>query len=318
MSTLSAQIEAAFGRYRDVIDDWPAFCDALARPLPSVAWTNTLRTTSEGLRGWLDELGLDYKPLPWCDGAYRIQAEYEVALGATFPYMVGLCHLQEEVSILPAYLLGATPQDRVLDMCAAPGGKTAYIAVGMQNQGTVVANDKSFGRLRALRAIVDRLGLLNVTMTSWDASSLHRDMGFFDRVLADVPCSCEGTSRKNGSVMDNTIAGHPEGMARLQRAILKRAIQMTRQGGRIVYSTCTYAPEENELVVHRALEELGEQGAKIVPVTLPGLPHAQGLTHWQGQALNPDLANTVRMYPHHLDSGGFYVAVLERNVFSNE
>lgn len=312
MSELRTQIEAAFGRYETIMDDWEAFVQALMRPLPSVAWTNTLRTDAQELERWLRTLELDYEPISWCPGAFRIKAEDEPALGATFPYLIGLCHLQEEVSVLPGLLLEAQPGERILDMCAAPGGKTAYIAVGMQNQGTVVANDKSFGRLRALRAIVDRMGLLNVTMTSWDASSLHRDMGLFDRVLADVPCSCEGTSRKNGKVLESAGTQNLEAMAKLQKAILKRAIGLTRPGGRIVYSTCTYAPEENELVIQSVLDDLGEHSARLVPIELPQLTCVSGLTSWQGQALRPELAHTVRVYPHHQDSGGFYVAVLER------
>ena len=308
------QLLATFGRYQDIIDDWDAFLDALRRPLPSVLWTNTLRADAQELERWMDRLGLARQPLGWCPGAWRARDLDEAALGATFPYMVGLCHLQEEVSLLPSYLLDPQPHERILDTCAAPGGKTAHIAVQMGLHGTVVANDKSFGRLRALRAIVDRLGLIQVTMTSWDATSLPREMGRFDRVLADVPCSCEGTSRKNGAVVDQGIVRDFEPLAKVQRAILRRALQLVRPGGRVVYSTCSYAPEENELVVHEVLTQLGQGGARIIPAprALPGLRHQPGLTWWAGRALLPELRHALRVYPHHQDSGGFFVAVLER------
>ncbi|MEM1347677.1 MAG: RsmB/NOP family class I SAM-dependent RNA methyltransferase, partial [Myxococcota bacterium] len=302
-----------FERYRELIDDWDAFSDALHRPLPACMWTNTLRTTPRVLSEWLERCGVAHAPLSWLPEAFVIHdPEHAHALGATFPYLAGLGHVQEEVSLIPSFLLGATRGERVLDTCAAPGGKTVHIAIQMDNAGTVVANDKSYQRLRAVRSISNRLGVFNIAMTNIDACNMPNAMGRFDRALVDVPCSCEGTSRKNHGVLEDQT--NPEVFARVQRRILARALKLLRPGGRLVYSTCTYAPEENELVLQRVLSEFGWERARIISPDreLAGLRLTPGLTTWRGEELHPDMARTLRVWPHHNDTGGFFVAVLER------
>lgn len=296
-------------RYAEIVDDWGAMCAALARPLPYCVWANTLRHVPEDVSAWLTRCAVAHEPVAWTQGVFKTHGEHP-PLGTSLPFLTGMMHIQEEVSIIPSLLLGARPGERVLDMCCAPGGKTAHLAVMMENRGTLVANDKSYGRLRALRSIIDRLGLLNVVMTSSNAANLPGEVGTFDRVLADVPCSCEGTSRKHPKILrDTTPLERPH---RLQRAILRRALELVRPGGRVVYSTCTYAPEENEMVVEHALSSLEEGYAEIAEISLPGFTFAQGLTQWGEETFRPSMARTMRVYPHLQDTGGFFVAVLER------
>ena len=169
--------------------------------------------------------------------------------------------------------------------------------------------DRSAMRLKGLRATIDRLGLANVTATVYDAAVYPDDAGPFDRVLADVPCSCEGTSRKHPRAL---LGAGPEQSWRLhavQTAILQRAVDLCALGGRIVYATCTYAPEENE----RVLDAVDPDVADIEPLSPPpGVRVAPGVPRWQGRTFRDDVVHAARLWPHHNDTGGFFVAKLRR------
>jgi 16S rRNA C967 or C1407 C5-methylase (RsmB/RsmF family)/NOL1/NOP2/fmu family ribosome biogenesis protein len=304
---------APLERYRPLIDDWPAFAAALARPLPVVAWTNELRIEPGELARRLAAAGLAPRPLPWLAGAFRLPADARP--GATLEFAAGLCHLQEEASLLAPALLAARPGERIVDLCAAPGGKTARIALDMRDRGTVVANDRDAGRLGPLRRTTARLGLTSVVATAWDAVNFPPGAGPFDRVLVDAPCSCEGTSRKNPEVLARlgpSADEHRRRLARLQRLMLAKAVRLVRPGGRIVYATCTYAPEENELVIDDVLREAGPGALVVLPVRVPGFATSPGLTAWRGRPLAAGLAGAARVWPHRNDTGGCFVAVLER------
>ncbi|HFQ93300.1 MAG TPA: RsmB/NOP family class I SAM-dependent RNA methyltransferase [Anaerolineae bacterium] len=296
-------------RYKPVVDDWDAFATAVTKPLPTTIWANPLKTTPEQLEMLLAQSGIRLEPVGWYPGAYRLPAG--VKPGLRWEYLAGLYHVQEEVALLPAALLDAQPGERVLDMCAAPGNKTAQISVALQNRGTVVANDRSVGRMRAARQVFDRLGLVNVTALTQDAANLPAEIGQFDKILADVPCTCEGTCRKEPYVLRRASAQRARQMARVQRAILRKAAQLCRPGGRIVYATCTFAPEENELVLDSILREFAGE-IRLRPTAAPHFTASPGLTKWDGRNLNPDLVHALRVWPHQNDTGGFFVAVLEK------
>ncbi len=295
-----------FDRYRPLIDDWEAFQAAVKRPLPTTIWANPSRTSPETLLKLLPA-EVQAIPLPWLPGASRLPADFRSGLHWT--YLAGLYHVQEEVSLLPAYLLDAQPGERVLDLCAAPGNKTAQISLAMRNTGTLIANDRNPGRMRAARQALDRLGCINVTTTTYDGGNFSRRAGNFDKVLVDAPCSCEGTCRKDASILQS----NPNSFMKLigtQKALLRKAVQLCRPGGRIVYATCTFAPEENELVVDAMLQEFGPDVVTIRPVTMPNFTFSPGLVNWQEQRLDDSLRHALRVWPHQNDTGGFFVAVL--------
>ena len=302
-----------FYRYRDIVPDFEDFLAALDRPQAPVICTNTLRTTPERLRRWFEVRGLRADPLPWNPRALRLQTG--VRPGRTLPFLTGWYHVQEETSLLPVVLLDPRSGERLLDLCAAPGNKTLQAALHMEDQGVLFANDKSRHRLGVLRRNVDRLGVTSVAITAADGANLPKTCGPFDRVLADVPCSCEGTSRRNPEILRRpSVAGS---RSSAQRALLRKAVQRCRVGGRIVYSTCTYAPEENEAVVHHILEEFGDQ-LEVLPARIEGFPGLPGLVEWKGQAFDPRLERALRVYPHLADTGGFFVAVLEKRGIPEE
>lgn len=309
-SVYHSQDLATFKRYQPLIEDWTAFQDTLLRPLPTCIWTNPLRTTPAHLAQLLAAEGIPFEPLPWYPGAFKLPPDFKP--GYHWAFLAGLYHVQEAVSMLPVSLLDPQPGERILDLCAAPGNKTAQIATRMANRGTVVANDISFRRVRGLRQTIERLGLANVTVTVYDGANYPQGAGLFDKVLVDVPCSCEGTSRKDPTVISKSKPDLSTRRSKGQKVLLQKAVQRCQPGGRIVYATCTYAPEENELVVEAILREYGSQRLRVMPARLENFTTSPGLTAWNGQQLHPSLRQTMRIWPHQNDSGGFFIAVLEK------
>lgn len=297
-------------RYRPIVPNWDGFLEALDRPLPLCMWANTLRTDRSKVSEHLAAEGIDVCPVEWHSAA--LKAPPSEFAGQTIPFVAGLYHIQEEVSLLPVVLLDPQPGERVLDLCAAPGNKTAQAGVAMANSGTIVANDRSALRMRATRGTLDRLGVMNTIITIEDAERYPAEAMAFDRVLLDAPCTCEGTSRKNVSAFVATGRDKSETLHHRQLAMLRTAVAACRPGGRIVYSTCTYAPEENEGVIHHALEAFGA-GIRLLPARIDGLEYSKGLTGWDGEIFDSSLELTMRIWPHQNDTGGFFVAVLEKS-----
>lgn len=353
LPTIRSDLELALGRYRplfdDTADDWDAFIETLTRPLPTWLWANPLRTGGDALAEMLLEEGVVSEPVAWLvpwwgemagrlshaseevgnsagrigsPAAWRLPPGFKA--GRRWWYCAGLAHAQEAVSQLPVILLDLMPGQRVLDLCAAPGGKTAQIALALGNRGTVVANDFSAERIAALQGNLDRLGLVNVSTTRCDGGNYPAAAGAFDRILVDAPCSSEGTLRRNPSLAwsDSRPGTDAQGtigpersrrMAGRQRALLRKAAQLCRPGGRIIYSTCTFAPEENELVVADILDQQNGD-LQLVRAQVPGLVTAPGITRWQGRQLDQTLSRCLRVWPHANDTGGFFIAVLEKSV----
>lgn len=318
----------ALERYRPLLgEEWEEFLEALRRPLPVAAWRNAGRIGAADFEAWCADVepGLALEPLRWFERGYRLWARGPDSGGAgeapprqpdprpgnRLARALGLLHLQEEVSMVPAVLLDPQPGERILDLCGAPGNKTALIASLMEDRGTVVCNDTDLKRLRAGRPAWERLGLTAIAATNHDGGSYPGGPGTYDRVLVDAPCSGEGTSRRVVSALRPGPPGYYRMLHGRQRRLLRRALALCKPGGRVVYSTCTYAPEEDEAVV---ADVLGGDGApaRLRPARLPGLVGSPGITSWQQRDLGGELARTLRIWPHQNDSGGFFVAVLEK------
>ena len=302
-------LESALDRYRDLVDDWPALVEACERSLPIVVWENPWRSRdlrrlagADGLPELLSARGCRVEPLGWLDGAYRVHGLDKP--GHTFEFASGLMHVQEEVSLVPPEILRARPGERVLDLCAAPGGKTVRVAMTMDNRGTLVANDIRPHRLRALRSNCERLGALNVVITALDGTRYPLDAAMFDRILLDVPCSCEGNLRETPEAAGRAAGTALAGRSGLQATLLGRAWKLLRPGGVLVYATCTFAPEENEMVLDYVLGD----DAAIEPLHFQGLRYQGGVEHWVGRDLRPDCRHLARFWPHLNDTGGFTVA----------
>ena len=304
-------------RYASLLDDYDAFRAACERPLPSVVRVNTLKASIERARDALDAEGVAYEATDWHPGVLRLD---ERGPGTSWPYFHGWLHGQEEVSALPALALDPQPGEVVWDACAAPGSKTTQIADLMDDTGVLVGNDNNLGRLSALRHNAERLGITNLAVTNQDARNFsfkpfgdrtedEKRIEAFDRALVDAPCSCEGTIRKNPDALARWSMEHVKGIVGIQKGILRRAIQATRPGGTVVYSTCTFAPEENEAVLDHALDEAN---CEVVQWDAPeGFETDPGITEWNGEEYDSSVELAHRVYPHRNDTGGFFCAKLE-------
>jgi len=294
-------------RYTPLVDDTDAFFAACERPLPSVVRVNTIKADPERARRALDAEGVAYEPVAWHDGLLRLP---DRSPGTNWPYFHGWLHGQEEVSAVPALALEPQPGETVWDSCAAPGSKTTQLSAMMDDHGTVVGNDNNLGRLSSLRHNAERLGVTNLVVTKQDGRNFSlKPFGFdsFDRAIVDAPCSCEGTVRKNPDTLDQWTLEHVHSVAAVQKGILSRAVQATKPGGTVVYSTCTFAPEENEAVVDHALDT---EDCEVVAFDCP-LDSRPGVTEWEGDSYDSSVTDTHRIYPHLNDTGGFYCAKLE-------
>ena len=294
-------------RYRAIVDDFEAFRAACERPLPSAIRVNTIKATVDEVRQVLDEAGVTYEPVDWHEELFVLP---DASPGANWPYFHGWIHGQEEVSAVPAAVLDPQPGERVWGACAAPGSKATQLAALLDDRGEVVATDNNIGRISALRTNTERLGATNVAVTHEDARN-HTLKPFggaeYDRALVDVPCSCEGTIRKNPDAFDEWDMSHVRGISGVQKDILERAVQATKPGGTVVYSTCTFAPEENEAVLDHVL---ASEGCELVEFDL-GLDHQAGVTEWRDDEFDPSVSLAKRIYPHFNDTGGFFCAKLE-------
>jgi len=299
-------------RYQSIIPDWKAFSDALWRPLPITGLVNVARISVSNFLELYAIEGIEGSALQGnLECGFKLSNILKPSLG--WQYKAGLFHLMEEVSMIPVQLLDPQPGERILDLCAAPGSKTLMIALAMKNRGTLIANEFNRGRIAIVRSHLERMGMLSVSTFHHNGTNLNAQVGRFDRILCDVPCSCEATHRKHGKAI---AWGHPDFRTRLtstQRALLRKALQLCKVGGRIVYSTCTYAPEENECVLDAILREYPGV-VELRPARVAGWNHSEGLRTWEGQAFVDGMEQCMRVYPHQNDTGGFFVAVLEKRM----
>ncbi len=296
----------ALERYREVIRDWSAFLEANHSPEPVTLRVRRGLTGVAPLAARLRQRGFELTGVPGLEDYLQVVGG-PTSVAQTLEHWLGLFHVQQAVMALPSLALTPEPGERVLDLCAAPGGKTAHLAELMDDRGPLVAVDPKEKRLRGLMGNIFRLGHTNVLVVAADGRELPGGASF-DRVLVDAPCSAEGNFRRQKGHLPARTAEFQHYVTGLQEALLRRAIRLTRPGGRVVYSTCTYAPEENEAVVNRVL---ADEPVELEPIALE-VPHAPGLTRWGGERYAAELERAWRVYPQHLDSGGMFMARLRR------
>jgi NOL1/NOP2/sun family putative RNA methylase len=246
---------------------------------------------------------LPYNNLPrvaWCAEG-RVYPDTERPAKNIFHY-TGLFYIQEPSAMCPVEVLKPLPGHRVLDLCAAPGGKTAQIAGHMENAGLIVANDASPSRSRALVKNLERMGVTNAVVTTEQPKKLAgRFPEFFDRILVDAPCSGEGMFRRDPDAVKAYTANKPEACAATQAEILSFAAKMLKPGGRLVYSTCTFNTTENENVICDFLNV--EKSFRLVSIEHEKLSVSKGFC---------GLPQTARIFPHLAAGEGHFVALLEK------
>ena len=285
-------------RYREIVPDYDAFQAIQCLPLYNSARINTLKIKREKLLERLEEEGVLFQSFAWYPLGLKLDIE---SPGKLLENLLGYIHIQEELSMVPPLVLDPQPGESILDLCASPGSKTTQISQMMENRGLVIANEPSLARVSPLRSNCERLGVLNVAVTRYDGRNFPR--GPFDRVLVDAPCSSEGRERRGPGVLSRCSSERSLDLQVLQIGLLKNALRLTKPGGVVVYSTCTYAPEENELVVQEALGEAEE--FRLEKVCIPGLQECPGITQWNGKRLNDELSVHRPLLPSYQRHGRF-------------
>lgn len=288
-------------------DEIDTFLEYSVKRLPSVIRTNTIKTTPEELKKRLEEKGWVINNLKFYEPALVVK-ERDMPLGNSFEHFLGHFYVQESASMLPPLFLQPEKEDAILDTSAAPGSKTTQMSMMMENEGIIFANEPNLNRLSVLRTNCQRMGCKNIVTTRMDASRM-RKTEMFDKVLVDAPCSAVGAMRKKWDIIHQWNPKIGETLSRLQKQILKGGIDACKKGGRIVYSTCTLEPEENEMVVDYAVKNLG---VKIEKFEIKNFKTRNGITEWNNIELDDSLKFTHRVYPQDNDSEGFYVARLRK------
>lgn len=247
------------------------------------------------------------KPVEWCPNGFYYDKQEKPAKHPF--YFAGLYYIQEPSAMTTASLLPIDEGDVVLDLCAAPGGKSTELAAKLHGTGLLVSNDISNSRAKALLKNIEVFGVGNALVTSEPPNVLaKRFPAFFDKILIDAPCSGEGMFRKQNNMIKAWEQNGVERFVDLQRSILKEAVTMLKPGGMLIYSTCTFSKEENE----QSIEYLLSLNSSLHLVELPLFSgFDRGHPEW-GTTGNPELAKCRRLWPHRIKGEGHFVALVQK------
>lgn len=286
--------------------EWPAFLASFTEPAEGGLRANALKIDVLDLLPLLaDALELPlqaFKPVPWSPDGLYLPAGTQP--GRLPHYAAGLYYIQEPSAMLPANVLAARPGERILDLCAAPGGKTCRIAADLKGEGLIWANEISADRARALLRNVELTGCANCVITQETPERLAARLPeYFDRILVDAPCSGSGMFRRDPAAVQSWKAYGSAHCVNMQQSILRAAWPMLRPGGSLVYSTCTFSIAENEAMIAWLLDEYPD--CRLLPIV-----KAPGVS--DGLPLQPELSGTARIWPHLATGDGHFCALVQK------
>jgi len=277
------------------LTDIDRFLEVNLKPLPKTIRVNTLKSSVGEMKS-----RMSLAPIPWCSEGFTTQG---FALGNSLEHFLGYFYIQGAASMIPPVVLDPKPDDLVLDMCASPGSKTSQMAAMMQNAGLIVANDNQFSRLKPLTINLQRCGVANAVLT------LMHGQGFrnlqFDRILLDAPCSGIGTIRKSYRTIEMWNPKVSLNMAGLQKRLFSTAFDCLRDGGVLVYSTCTLEPEEDEAVVDAMLQKYPNLRLEKISLDIKA---GKAVEEFEGKAYSSEVKKCLRIWPQDNDTEGFFVA----------
>ena len=292
-----------YERHRE-IDDSNAFFEYMVKPIRPSIRINTLKCEIEQV---VENLArrFELRRIPWCDEGFYINTEN---YGDIMEYRLGLIFPQEAASMIPPLLLELSNKDIVLDMCAAPGAKTTQIAQYMENRGCVIANEPNIRRINVLISNLQRCGVLNTQVTRFDGRFFSKYENCFDSILVDAPCSNAGMVRKNFKYLKSWREKEIEHLSRLQKALITAGYRALKNGGTLVYSTCTLDPMENEEVVDHLLRNTD---AEIEEIDLP-LKRREPFVNFGDREYASEVRKCLRIHPQDNDTEGFFVAKIRK------
>ena len=301
MSNLQTVKDRIIERYSHLTDCSKKFAETINEPLKQSFRINPLKGNKNEILNRIKKFDSKIEKVDWCDNAFTTNLKN---LGSSIQHFSGHIYIQELTSMIPPLIVdGEIEEKKIIDCCAAPGSKTTQIAGMMRNKGHIIANDVRHTRIKSLRGNLDRLGITNTTVTLRDFKSFPNTEA--DVYFVDAPCSSEGTIRKKNAVTRKWKEQDYERFSKNQKGLLRKACQMAPRGSTIVYSTCTFAPEENENVVN---EIINEENVEMQDIKLNGLKMSKGITNWKEKDYDMSIEKCVRIWPHHNNTDAFFLA----------
>jgi len=294
------KLNSRFIERYEKIDDSDEFYKYMAKPLRPSIRVNTLKARVEDVVESLSER-FELEPINWCEEGFFINTE---DVGSTIEHQLGLIFSQEASSMIPAVVLDPKPNMLVLDMAAAPGGKTTQIAQYMKNEGCIIANDVKVDRLNILISNLQRCGVLIARVTMKDGRFFRRFKDKFDRVLLDAPCSNVGMIRKNFKYLKMWRLKDVISLSRLQKELIMAGYQALKPGGILVYATCTLDPLENEEVINHLIMNTD---AEIINIDLP-VRRTKPILKFEDKEYDKEIKKCLRIHPQDNDTEGFFIA----------
>jgi len=282
------------------ITDWQEFKRYSLSFLRKSIRVNTLKSSTDEIK---KRLSPDWRleRIPWCKEGFWIKGDRR-DIGNLKEHSLGYIYVQEAASMIPPIVLDPKPGEIVLDIAAAPGSKTTQIAQYMENKGIIVANDVAHDRLASLGVNVQRCGVTNAVLTMKRGQQIKNIE--FDKILVDAPCSGTGTIRKSVKTVYTWNPDMVKRMAAEQKKLICHAFSLLKEGGTMVYSTCTMEPDENEGVIDFFLSK--NEDARIMPIKL-NIKRSEPITEFEGNQYNPEVKKCLRIWPQDNDSEGFFV-----------
>ncbi len=304
-------------RLRAILPDecFRSHLENMSNEAPTTFRANGLKTKPNDLARRLQLHGLQVKPLGWCKDGFAIPPSDRRRLTESEEHRDGLLYVQNASSMIPPMLLAPCEKDWVLDLCAAPGGKTVHLAGLMSNRGRISAVDSARPRFFKLIRNLEIFGVTNVRAYMKDGTDLWRKCeARFDKILLDAPCSAEARIRAAEPLSYRywSVRKIAE-MGRKQTRLLHSALQCLKPGGRLVYVTCSFAPEENEAVISRALDKF-DGAIEAETVGAPIENWQPGFSEWNGRKYRREVRRSIRILPD-VDMQGFFICVLQKRLF---
>lgn len=267
---------------------------------------NNLKLTAEE---FLKLNPFELEPIPWTSNGFYYQKDKQPAKHPY--YFAGLYYIQEPSAMTPASYLAVEPGDRVLDLCAAPGGKSTELAAKLQGKGVLISNDISNTRAKALLKNIEMAGVKNAIVMSEEPKKMAKYFkGYFDKILIDAPCSGEGMFRKEPAMVKNWEEHRVTYYSEIQKEIVSQAVTMLRPGGLLAYSTCTFSPEENEDTIQYILNEYSDMHVTAVE-RYKDFDH--GHPEWAQGQQSQELYNCIRLWPWRIKGEGHFLAILQKD-----
>ncbi|MBD3163684.1 NOL1/NOP2/sun family putative RNA methylase [Candidatus Woesearchaeota archaeon] len=312
--TGNIEIKEGFKARYSELTDWDEFKKYSLSFLRRSIRVNTLKISVPELRKRMSK-DWELEQIPWCKEGFWIEHkgegdEYRRDIGNTTEHQLGYIYIQEAASMIPPLVLNPKPGEKVLDMCAAPGSKASQIAQYMENKGILVANDYMGKRLAPLGINMQRVMAMNTIITLMKGSWFGKAGIEFDRVLVDAPCSGTGTIRKSLKTLRMWNPNMVRKIVNEQKRLVCSGFDALKEGGTLVYSTCSLEPEEDEGVIDFLLSKYDNAAAE--DINLKGLRKGNVVEEFEGKKYNPLVKKCLRLWPQDNDTEGFFVAKLRK------